>query len=289
MSHPYRFALIGCGFFAQNHLQAWAEMSDVELVATCDINPDSAAAAAETFGGTPYTDAAELFAKEEFDFVDIATTPPTHRMMVELAAQHKVAAICQKPLAWDMNDAKAMVRAMADADLPFMVHETFRFQYPMRKVKEVLDSGVIGRPFFGRISFRTAHDVYSAQPWCMDAERMIIADVSVHQFDLTRFFLGEPDRLFTEAIRVNQKIKGEDVATIVLGLPGATCIVDTSYESSSDHSTYPQTFVTIEGTDGTVTLGPDYHLQVVSPAGIHEEQLVISEPSWASEPWHCRP
>ena len=37
MSRPYRFALIGCGFFAQNHLQAWAEMSDVELVATCDI------------------------------------------------------------------------------------------------------------------------------------------------------------------------------------------------------------------------------------------------------------
>ncbi len=287
MSRPYRFALIGCGFFAQNHLQAWAEMSDVELVATCDINPDSAAAAAETFGGTPYTDAAELIAKEELDFVDIATTPPTHRMMVELAAKHRVAAICQKPLAWDMDDAQAMVRAMADADLPFMVHENFRFQYPMRKVKEVLDSGVIGRPFFGRISFRTAHDVYYAQPWCMDAERMIIADVSVHQFDLTRFFLGEPDRLFTEAIRVNPNIKGEDVATIVLGLPGATCIVDTSYESSSDHSTYPQTFVTIEGTDGTVTLGPDYHLQVVSPAGVHEEQLVIPEHSWASEPWNC--
>ena len=287
MSRPYRFALIGCGFFAQNHLQAWADMSDVELVATCDINPDSAVSAAETFGGTPYTDAAELFAKEELDFVDIATTPPTHRMMVELAAQHQVAAICQKPLAWDMDDAQAMVRAMTDADLPLMVHENFRFQYPMRKVKDVLNSGVIGRPFFGRISFRTAHDVYSAQPWCMDAERMIIADVSVHQFDLTRFFLGEPDRLFTEAITVNPKIKGEDVATIVLGLPGATCIVDTSYESSSDHSTYPQTFVTIEGTDGTVTLGPDYHLQVVSPAGVHEEQLVIPEHSWASEPWNC--
>ncbi|MEC7591583.1 MAG: Gfo/Idh/MocA family oxidoreductase, partial [Actinomycetota bacterium] len=93
MSHPYRFALIGCGFFAQNHLQAWAEMSDVELVATCDINPDSAAAAAEKFGGTPYTDAAELFAKEEFDFVDIATTPPTHRMMVELAAQQSASRV----------------------------------------------------------------------------------------------------------------------------------------------------------------------------------------------------
>lgn len=287
MKRPYRFALIGCGFFAQNHLKAWADMPEVELVATCDIDEESAQAAARDFGGRAYTDAAELFANEELDFVDIATTPPTHRMMVELAAEHGVAAICQKPLAWDMADAKAMVKAMADRDLPFMVHENFRFQYPMRKVKEVLDSGVIGRPFFSRVSFRTAHDVYSAQPWCMDADRMIIADVSVHQFDLTRFFMGEPERLFTEAIRVNPNIKGEDVATIVLSLPGATGIVDTSYESKSDHNTYPQTFVTIEGTEGTITLGPDYHLQVVSPAGVHEEQLVIPEHSWTSKPWDC--
>jgi D-apiose dehydrogenase len=287
MKRPYRFALIGCGFFAQNHLKAWADMPGVELVATCDIDEASALAAARDFGGRAYTDAAELFANEELDFVDIATTPPTHRMMVELAAEHDVAAICQKPLAWDMADAKAMVKAMADKDLPFMVHENFRFQYPMRKVKEVLDSGAIGRPFFSRISFRTAHDVYSAQPWCMDADRMIIADVSVHQFDLTRFFMGEPERLFTDAIRVNPNIKGEDVATIVLSLPGGTGIVDTSYESKSDHSTYPQTFVTIEGTEGTITLGPDYHLQVVSPAGVHEETLVIPEHSWTSKPWDC--
>jgi predicted dehydrogenase len=287
MSRSYRFALIGCGFFAQNHLHAWAQMPEVELVATCDINMESAQAAAAQFGGTAYSDAAELLANEELDFVDIATTPPTHRMMVELAAQHNVAAICQKPLAWDMTDAQAMVKAMADKNLPFMVHENFRFQYPMRKVKEVIDSGAIGRPFFGRISFRTAHDVYSAQPWCMDAERMIIADVSVHQFDLTRFFLGEPERLFTDAIRVNPKIKGEDVATIVLHLPGATCVVDTSYESKSDHNTYPQTFVTIEGTEGTVTLGPDYHLQVVSPSGVHGEILEIPQHSWTSQPWDC--
>ena len=262
-------------------------MPEVELVATCDINYESAIAAANQFGGTPYADAAELFAREELDFVDIATTPPTHRIMVELAAQHGVAAICQKPLAWDMEDAKAMVAVMAEKDLPFMVHENFRFQHPMRKVKDVLDSGVIGRPFFGRISFRTAHDVYAAQPWCMDADRMIIADVSVHQFDLTRFFIGEPERLYTDAIRVNPQIKGEDVATIVLHLPGATCIVDTSYESKSDHNTYPQTFVTIEGTEGTVTLGPDYHLQVVSAAGVREETLQIPEHSWSSEPWNC--
>lgn len=126
-----RFALIGTGFFAQNHLHAWAEMDDVELVAVCDVDEERVAAAATTFGGRPYTDARALLEAEDLDFVDIATTPPTHRMMVELAAAHGVAPICQKPLAWDMVEARAMVEACERSGVPFMVHENFRFQAPM--------------------------------------------------------------------------------------------------------------------------------------------------------------
>ncbi len=285
MSHR-KFALIGTGFFAQNHLHAWAEMPDVELVAVCDVDEGRVRAAAEQFGGRPYLDAAELFANEELDFVDIATTPPTHRMMVELAAQHGVAPICQKPLAWDMDDAKAMVLACAERGLPFMVHENFRFQHPMRRIKALLDDGAIGRPFFGRVSFRTSHDVYSAQPWLVDSERMIIVDVAVHLFDLAMCFLGEPKSLFTDALRVNPRIVGEDVATVLMHMDDATCIVDASYETRSDHNTYPQTFVTLEGTEGTITLGPDYHLQVVSRGVTTNEQLVIPDRGWTSEPWN---
>jgi predicted dehydrogenase len=185
-----------------------------------------------------------------------------------------------------MNDARAMVQAMSDRGLPFMVHENFRFQYPMRRIKALLDEGAIGRPFFGRISFRTDFDVYSNQPWLVDNHRMIIIDVAVHLFDLARCFMGEPETLFTEAIRVNPRIAGEDVATILLRTKDGTCIVDASYETRSDHGTYPQTFVTLEGTEGTITLGPDYHLQVVSRGVVSEEDLVIPPHAWASEPWN---
>ena len=284
MSRPYRFGMIGTGFFAQNHLHAWAQIPEVELVATCDIDPDKARAAAEQFGGRAYADARELFENEDLDFVDIATTPPTHRMMVELAAEFGVAAICQKPLAWEMSDARAMVDAMAAKNLPFMVHENFRFQSPMRRIKALIDDGAIGRPFFGRMSFRTAHDVYSAQSWLVESDRMIIVDVALHQFDLARFFIGQPQTIFTSALRVNPRIAGEDVATVLMHMPDATCIVDASYETKSDHNTYPQTFVTIEGTRGTITLGPDYHLQVVSGDQVLDEDLMIPDHGWTSEP-----
>lgn len=282
-----RFAVIGTGFFAQNHLHAWAEMDEVELVAVCDVDPDRVAAAAAQFGGRAYTDAAELFATEELDFVDIATTPPTHRMMVELAAAHGVAPICQKPLAWEMDEARAMVEACEAAGVPFMVHENFRFQAPMRRIKALLDDGAIGRPFFGRVSFRTAHDVYAAQPWLVDSERMIIVDVAVHLFDLAMCFMGRPQSLVTEALRVNPRIVGEDVATVLMRMDDATCIVDASYETKSDHNTYPQTFVTLEGTEGTITLGPDYRLQVVSRGNVLDETLAIPDRGWTSEPWNA--
>ncbi|MFM7147801.1 MAG: Gfo/Idh/MocA family protein [Actinomycetales bacterium] len=284
---PYQFAVIGTGFFAQNHLHAWAEIPEVELVAVCDIDEERVQAAAREFGATPYTDAAALFAHHDLDFVDIATTAPTHRMMVELAAQHGVPAICQKPLAWEMSDAKAMVEAMAAKDLPFMVHENFRFQYPMRRIKVLIDAGTIGRPFFGRISFRTAHDVYAAQPWLVDNPRMIIIDVAVHLLDLACCFIGTPDTVFADTLRVNARIVGEDVATILLRMPEATCIVDASYETKSDHNTYPQTFVTLEGTEGTITLGPDYHLQVVSGGTVTDEDLLIPPHTWSSVPWNA--
>lgn len=283
----FRYALIGCGFFAQNHLNAWSQNPDAELVATCDVDFEKAQAAAATFGGRAYSSAEELFANEKLDFVDIATTPPTHKMMVELAAANGVAAICQKPLAWEMTDAKAMVKAMADKNLPFMVHENFRFQNPMRKIKEIIDSGAIGRPFFGRISFRTAHDVYSAQSWLIESERMIIIDVAVHLFDLARYFIGEPNTIFTSAHRVNPKIKGEDSATILMRMKDATCIVDASYETKSDHNTYPQTFVIIEGTKGSITLSADYHLQVVSGTSVTNEVIKIPDHGWTSEPWNA--
>jgi len=280
-----RFGLIGTGFFAQNHLHAWAEMPEVELVAVCDIDPARLQSTAEQFGGRPYLDAAEMMASERLDFVDIATTPPTHRRMVELAAGHEVPVICQKPLAWEMADAVAMVNACREAGIPFMVHENFRFQYPMRRIKALLDQDAIGRCFFGRVSFRTAHDVYAAQPWLVDSEQMIIIDVAVHLFDLAMCFMGQPRSLVTEALRVNPRIRGEDVATVMMSMDDATCIVDASYETRSDHNTYPQTFVTLEGTDGTITLGPDYRLQVVSRGEVHQEQLVIPDHGWTSQPW----
>jgi predicted dehydrogenase len=160
--------VIGCGFFAQNHLHAWRDLAAeglVELVALCDLDAEKAAAAAREFGvPRHYGDAAAMLAAERPDFVDVVTTMPSHRGLVEQAAAAGVAAIVQKPFAPAIGDCRAMVKACADAGVPLMVHENFRFQTPIRAVREVLEQGTIGEPFFARISWRTGYDVYANQP-----------------------------------------------------------------------------------------------------------------------------
>ena len=137
---PLRVGVIGCGFFAQNHLHAWRHIPDVELVAVCDIEPDRARAAAEHFEVDAwFDDAARMLDDSRLDFVDIATTPPSHRELVALVAEHRLPMICQKPMALDLDDAEVIVDTVRRAGLPFMVHENFRWQAPMRVMRRHLD------------------------------------------------------------------------------------------------------------------------------------------------------
>jgi predicted dehydrogenase len=90
-------AVVGCGFFSPNHFKSWRELSDrVALVAVCDLDEDKARAAAARFDvPKAYTDVTELLSNEALDFVDVVTTAPSHREIVERCAEAGVAAIVQ--------------------------------------------------------------------------------------------------------------------------------------------------------------------------------------------------
>lgn len=274
---PLRLVVIGCGFFAQNHLRAWRHVRGAQVVAVCDRDEARARAAAATFGvAAVYTDAATLLARERPDFVDIVTTPPSHRELVELAAAHRTAVICQKPAAPTLEDAGAMVAACERADVPYMVHENFRWQPAIRRARELVTTGAIGEPYFGRITFRSRHDVYRDQPYLATDRRFIIADLGVHLLDLARFFFGETDSLLCAARRVNSRIAGEDTATILLRSPSFACVIDMSYASHQECDLFPQTLVTIEGSDATVVVDANYEVALIQ-TGRRERVAILPE------------
>ena len=283
-----RGAVIGCGFFAQNHLHAWREIEGVQLRAVCDRDPDKVRRAAAQFEVPGvYADAAEMFESEELDFVDIVTTMPSHRALVEMAARHRVPVIVQKPFAPSWSDCVEMVRACREADVALMVHENFRFQAPMQAVRMALESGAIGTPTFGRISFRTGHDIYAGQPYLATEERFILLDLGIHLLDIARVFFGEVETVQCQTQSVKPGIRGEDMATVLLRhASGAVSVVDCSYASKLEPDPFPQTLVTIEGTRGSLELRPGFQLHIAQDGHARVEDVSTPLLSWSSQPWH---
>ena len=118
-----RVGVIGCGFFAQNHLNGWRDLAaeGVEIAAVCDIDPDKAEQAAKTFGAPrSYADAATMLASEKLDFVDVVTRMETHLEIVKLAAAKGLDIILQKPIAPDWTAAQEVVDHALDHRLADM-------------------------------------------------------------------------------------------------------------------------------------------------------------------------
>ncbi|MEI9405723.1 Gfo/Idh/MocA family oxidoreductase [Mesorhizobium argentiipisi] len=283
-----RGALIGCGFFAVNQMHGWRDIDGASIVAICDRDPERLRIVGDQFGiARRYSDAAEMFAGETLDFVDIATTVGSHRPLVEMAAANRVPVICQKPFAPTLADAKAMVKACAEAGVPLMVHENFRWQSPIQAVRAVLDSGEIGKPFFGRISFRSGYDVFSGQPYLATGKRFIIEDLGIHIVDIARFLLGDVSSLTARTMRVNPNIAGEDVATMLMDHEsGVTSVVDCSYATKLAAEPFPETLIEIDGSEGTIRLAQGYQLTVTGKGGTRIGDVSPPLLSWASRPWH---
>jgi D-apiose dehydrogenase len=285
---PLRGGLIGCGFFARNHLSAWRDLSqarEAEIVAVCDVNQDRAEQWARDFGVPhAYADRDTMLREREVDFMDIVTPPATHRSLVEWAARAGKHVICQKPMALSLADARAMVAACRDAGVRFMVHENFRWQSPMQELK--LEAERLGELFFGRITFRTPYDVYRDQPYLAEDPRFVIADLGVHLLDLARFFLGEVEQVYCVTRHVNPRIRGEDTATMLLRMrSGAACEVDVSYSSQTEEDLFPQTLVTLEGTEGMATLGPHCRLTVTRDGDTVHRVAAAPHHDWTVPPF----
>jgi len=281
-------ALIGCGFFAVNQMHGWNDVKGADIAAICDRDPERLRIVGDQFGiERRYTDARQMFADGGFDFVDIATTVNSHRALVEMAAAYKVPAICQKPFAPTLADAKAMVADCKAAGIPLMIHENFRWQTPIKAVRKALDTGAIGTPFWGRFSFRSGYDVFSGQPYLAEGRRFIIEDLGIHTLDIARYILGDVTSLSARTKRVNQKINGEDVATILLDHEnGATSIVDVSYATQQSVEPFPETLIEIDGSEGSIRLSQGYALQVTNAEGTVNTDVAPTLLPWASRPWH---
>jgi len=284
-----RVGLIGCGFYAQNHLHAWTDLKSngADLVAVCDMDEKKVTEAAKKFGAKAYTDARHMFEQEKLDLVDITTQMASHKALAAISAQKGVGAIVQKPFAPTWTECIEIVETARKHRTWLAVHGNFRFGTGMRRVKSVIDTGAIGTPNWARLSFRTGYDVYRGQPYLAEEKRLVILDVGIHVLDLARYFLGEVDHLTCETQKRNPKVIGEDTATILMKhKSGSVSVVEATYETKKIPDAFPETLVEIEGSDGAIIVTRGEKMQVTTQGIFFEEQIGSPLLSWTSRPWH---
>ena len=211
-----RGGIIGCGFFAGRHIEAWRRIPEVEIVAAADPRLDRA----EQFAKNVYRSADEMFDREPLDFVDIVTRVETHLPLVRLAVERKIPIICQKPIAPDWLTAIEIVNIAESAGVPLMIHENWRWQAWYRVAHEMIVRGDIGRPICYGFRTRTRDGVgdapYAKQPYFRQLRRLLIDETLVHHMDTARFLFGEIDSVYAQASRRNPNVVAEDQAILVL-------------------------------------------------------------------------
>ena len=264
-----RFAILGTGFWARYQLAAWQEVPGARCVALYNRTLVKAEKLAAEFGVTEvFDDAEKLIHCVKPDFLDIITDVGTHGCFVQLAASHRIPAICQKPMASTLAEAEKMAAICDAQSVSLSIHENWRWQTPIRELQKVLKSGVIGTVFRSRIDYCNSFPVFDNQPFLKEVDQFILADMGSHIFDVARFLFGEMSKLYCQTHRVHNDIKGEDAATVVMRCHGgATVTCNLSYASRVEHDRFPEAFIFVEGDQGSVELGPDFWIRVTTKDG----------------------
>jgi len=286
-----RFAFFGAGYWAGFQLPAWQELPSVECVALYNRTRRTGEEFARRFRvPAVYDDPEELLndATLGLDFVDLCTNPFTLPGFVRLVAAHRLPVISQKPMAPSVAIAEDLVETCRVAGVPYFIHENWRWQVLIRKLKEVLGSGEIGEPFRARLTMVSGFEVFANEPTLKELENFILTDMGTHILDVVRFLFGEPRRLYCQTEQVRPAIRGEDVATVILSMKdGATVMCEMGYPGSYyEQDVFPQTLIFVEGSRGTAEIAADYWLKVTTEHGTRPKRYPPRVYPWC-EPRHA--
>jgi predicted dehydrogenase len=279
-----KFAVLGCGFWSKFQIGAWSELEGAELVAVYNRTILKARNIADYFHVQHvYDNPEDLFKKEELDFVDIITDVDTHALFVEIAVRNGIKhIICQKPMAPDFETAKHMVDLCNSTGAKLYIHENYRWQAPIRRFKQIVDSGVVGRPFKARVSFLSGYPVFDNQPFLKELDHFILTDMGSHVLDVIRYLFGECDELWCQTKAISPGIKGEDVAAIMMDMKnGMPVYTEMSYASIIEHDTFSTLNILVECDKGSVFLGPKFEIRTTTRKGTVSETVRFPSYSWA--------
>ncbi|HET8577329.1 MAG TPA: Gfo/Idh/MocA family oxidoreductase [Methylomirabilota bacterium] len=199
MAKARTVGIIGLGF-GRAHIPAF-QANGCEVVAVCQRNVESAQQLAKQYGIPQVFERwEEMLDKARPEIVVIASPPDLHRDVALRAFDGGAHVLCEKPLAMDAAQCRAMVEAAARAKRTAMTCFNWRFPAAMRQLHELVEAGQLGRLFHVNMRWLGSRwaDEGAAATWRMDraqAGHGAMGDMGVHVIDLLRWHFGELTRV----------------------------------------------------------------------------------------------
>lgn len=218
-----RMAVVGIGFWGRNHVRILSELPNVNLIAVCDINKQRADEIAAKYGLKSYGDSIEMYRREEIDAVTICVWTSRLAEETQKALSHGKHVLVEKPMAHSVKEAQKILRVAESENLKLSIDFIERFNPGVKRVKDAIESGVIGFPVLA------AAKRVSRWPQRM-GDIGVVKDAAIHDMDIMRFIFDEDPIAVYARIGCLQHDKFEDYVQAMLTFPdGKTAFLEANW------------------------------------------------------------
>jgi myo-inositol 2-dehydrogenase/D-chiro-inositol 1-dehydrogenase len=230
-----KIAVLGCGRIGRMHAENIAAHPRATLAGVFDVHRPAADDVGGKLGVTVFDSAETVFFSKDVDAVLIATSTPTHADFIEKAVAAGKPILCEKPIDLSLARVQQCAQAIGSTRVPIMLGFVRRFDPGHRAARDAVRAGDIGHLHQVVI---TSRDPGMPPVAYSEASGGIFRDMTIHDFDMARFMLGEEvtevsavgSRLVDPALM--QRLNDYDTVTVVLKTAsGKQCIINNSRQA----------------------------------------------------------
>lgn len=261
MREKLSIGVIGTGAIAQvTHIPLWKKISEVELLAVCDINKTKAQWVADRFKiPHVFDDMDDLFKMEQIEAVDICTPTQSHMPIAISALSSGKHVLVEKPMARNYEESKKMVSFANKYDRKLMVAMNVRFRQDATTLNSFTQGGELGEIFYIKAGWLRRGEKLVNRTWFVEKEISgggVFMDLGIQMLDVGLWLMGNLKAESVKATTYNKitQLKVEDSAAAFIQLiNGATLTVEVSWTLLSEEDFF---YTNLFGTRGTAFLNP---------------------------------
>lgn len=230
-----RYALIGCGRVAPNHIKA-AKSNGLQIVALCDIDVQKAKAFAQrnsVENAELFSDYKEMLSVMKPELVAIATWSGNHAEIAEYCALQGVNFIVEKPMAMSIAEADRVIAATEKTGVTAGVCHQNRFNIAVQELRRAVECDRFGRLSHGSVNIRWCRneDYYNQDSWRgkWASDGGALMNQCIHGIDLLRWVMGDEVESVYGSVRNRQHpyIEAEDIGVAVVNFKnGAVATIE---------------------------------------------------------------